>query len=204
MHSTTVATVCAPWAEDGARWPACVARVAPALGSNAPCPPGAPGRRAPPRGEKRGAGRGDAGPKHEPGAQGIARPANQGSGWAPLPGAPVKETAMVLCPPGLNALTQGANAGEVARRGAWVQLDGGFASRAPRQGLLQAGRLPTLPEPPRHRTPTQAGRQRVCTAARPAVRMRLERTWAWAEQGKRWLLRFARRQPRHDGMQGWA
>jgi hypothetical protein len=61
---------------------------------------------------------GSSGHKHEQGEKVIAMTDNHGSGLAPLPGAPVKETAMVLVPEGLNALTKVAKEGGVALRGA--------------------------------------------------------------------------------------
>ena len=65
----------------------------------------------------------------------------------------------------------------------------GLEAAHPRQGLGQAA---------------QRGRPRCFNAASQALRRRVERPLGWAEQGKRRRLRFARIQPRPEGMQGLA
>src|SRR5438067_4483779 len=47
---------------------------------------------------------------------------------------------------------------------------------------------------------TQGGRKRLFNAAIHALRMRVERTFAWEDKFKRLLLRFERIQQRHYGM----
>lgn len=125
---------------------------------------------------------------------------HHGSVLAPLPVAPVNKTARGLLPKGLHALKQGAKEGGLALRGADVHLDGGFDSRANRKGLFKAGRLPHIKEHPRNRKTTKRGRKRCFNAAIQALRMRVERTFAWADKFKRLLLRFERIQQRHYGM----
>jgi hypothetical protein len=115
--------------------------------------------------------------------------------------APVKETDMGLLPEGLHALQKVAKAVGVDRSGADLNLDGGFDAAHHRTGICHAGLLPNIPEKPRNRQPPQRGRNRFCNAAIHAWRMRVERTLAWEDTCKRLLLRFARRQQRHYGMQ---
>jgi hypothetical protein len=86
-------------------------------------------------------------------------------------------------------------------RGASLNLDGGFDAAHNRQGIVHAGLLPNIPENPRHRKTTQRGRKRLVNAAIQALRRRVERPLAWADQGKRLLRRFKRSQQRHYGMQ---
>jgi len=107
---------------------------------------------------------------------------------------------MVVWPKGLHALQQVAQEVGVDLRGASGHLDGGFDSRAHRTCIFQAGMIPNMQEHPRHRTHPKRGRQRFCNGAMPALRMRVERTWAWEDQCKRLLLRFVHLQQRHYGM----
>ena len=76
---------------------------------------------------------GYSGHQHEQGEKVIAMTANHGYVLAPLPVAPVNETDMVLWPTGLNALQQVAKEVGLDLRGAYVNLDGGFDSRANRR-----------------------------------------------------------------------
>jgi len=52
----------------------------------------------------------------------------------------------------------------------------------------------------RNRKATKRGRKRLFNAAIHALRMRVERTFAWEDKFKRLLLRFERIQQRHYGM----
>ena len=125
---------------------------------------------------------------------------NNGYVLAPLPVAPVNESDMVLLPQGLRALKELATQVGLDLRGAYVNLDGGFDSRANRKGIFNAGMDPQIPENPRHRKHTKRGRKRLFNAAIHALRMRVERTCAWEDKFKRLLLRFERIQHRHYGM----
>ena len=58
---------------------------------------------------------------------------------APLPVAPVNETDMVLLPEGLKALKKVAKEVGLDLRGAYVNLDGGFDSRANRKCIFNNG-----------------------------------------------------------------
>ena len=85
-------------------------------------------------------------------------------------------------------------------RGASVNLDGGFDSRANRKAIFNAGMIPNITENPRHRKHPKRGRKRWFNAAIHALRMRVERTFAWEDKFKWLLLRFEHIQQRHYGM----
>src|SRR6266496_3961625 len=57
-----------------------------------------------------------------------------------------------------------------------------------------------LKENPRNRKTPKRGRKRLFNEAIHALRMRVERTFAWEDKFKRLLLRFERIQQRHYGM----
>jgi transposase len=97
-------------------------------------------------------------------------------------------------------LTQVAKAVGVDLRGAYVNLDGGFDSRANRKCIFNAGMLPNIKENPRKRKTTKRGRKRLFNAAIHALRMRVECTFAWEDKCKRLLLRFECIQQWHYGM----
>jgi hypothetical protein len=160
----------------------------------------APWRRDQHRGQKRGEGIGYAGHKHHKGEKGIAIIAKHGYVLAPVPVAPVNETAMVLLPEGLRALKKVAKEVGWDLRGAYCNLDGGCDSTRHRKCLCNAGLIPNIPENPRNRKRTQRGRKRCFNAAIQAWRMRVERPFAWEDKFKRLLLRFERMQQRPYGM----
>jgi transposase len=107
---------------------------------------------------------------------------------------------MVLLPQGLIALKQVAKEIGGDLRGAYLNLDGGFDSARNRQCMFNAGLIPNIPENPCNRKRTKRGRKRLFNAAIHALRMRVERTFAWEDKFKRLLLRFERIQQRHSGM----
>jgi hypothetical protein len=119
---------------------------------------------------------------------------------APLPIAPVNETDMVLLPKGLKALKQAAKQVGLDLRGAYLNLDGGFDSTRNRTCIFNAGMIPNIKENPRNRKRTKRGRKRLFNEAIHALRMRVERTFAWEDTCKQLLLRFERIQQRHYGM----
>jgi Transposase DDE domain len=125
---------------------------------------------------------------------------NNGYVLAPVPVAPVNETDMVLFPDGLQALKRVAKEVGLDLRGAYVNLDGGFDSRANRKCIFNAGMIPNITENPRNRKHPKRGRKRLFNAAIHALRMRVERTFAWEDKFKRLLLRFERIQQRHYAM----
>jgi len=111
--------------------------------------------------------------------------------------APVKETDMVLLPQGLNALEKVAKQVGLDLRGADLNRDGGVDAAHHRQGICHAGLIPNITENPRNRQTTTRGRTRFFNEAVHALRMRVERTFAWADTCKRLLLRFEHLPQRH-------
>ena len=125
---------------------------------------------------------------------------NNGYVLAPVPVAPVNETDMVLFPDGLKALKRGAKEVGLDLTGAYVNLDGAFDSKANRKCIFNAGMIPNIKENPRNRKRPKRGRKRFFNTVIHALRMRVERTFAWEDKFKRLLLRFERIQQRHYGM----
>jgi len=107
---------------------------------------------------------------------------------------------MVLLPESLQALEKVAKEVGLDLRGAYLNLDGGFDSIANRKCIFNAGLIPNIKENPRNRKTTKRGRKRLFNAAIHALRLRVERTFAWEDKFKRLLLRFERIQQRHYGM----
>ena len=149
---------------------------------------------------KKGDGIGSAGYKHQKGEKVIARTDNNDSVLAPVPVAPVHATAMVLLPQGLHALKQVAKQVGLDLKGAYLNLDGGFDSAHHRQCMFNAGLIPNIKEHPRNRKTTKRGRKRLFNETIHALRMQVERTFAWGDKCKRLRLRFERLQQRHYGM----
>ena len=143
---------------------------------------------------------GYSGYKHQKGEKIIAITDNHGYVLAPVPVAPVNATDMVLFPEGLKALKQVAKEVGVDLRGAYLNLDGGFDSAHNRQCIFNAGLMPNITENPRNRKTTKRGRNRLFNAAIHALRLCVERTFAWEDKLKRLLLRFERIQQRHYAM----
>ena len=150
--------------------------------------------------KKGGDGIGYSGHKHQKGDKVIAIIDNNGYILAPVPVAPVNETDMVLLPEGLHALKQVAKEVELDLRGAYLNLDGGFDSAHNRTCIFNAGLIPNIKENPRNRKTPKRGRKRLFNDAIHALRMRVERTFAWEDKFKRLLLRFERIQQRRYGM----
>ena len=107
---------------------------------------------------------------------------------------------MILFPEGLHALKQVAKEGGLDLRGAYVNFDGGFDSARNRKMIFNAGMMPNIKENPRNRKRPQRGRKRLFNATIHALRLCVERTFAWEDRFKRLLLRFERIQQRHYGM----
>src|SRR5438045_8452464 len=107
---------------------------------------------------------------------------------------------MVLLPESLHALKKVAKEVGLDLRGAYLNLDGGFDSAHNRKCIFNAGLIPNIKENPRNRKTTKRGRKRLFNAALHMLRMRVERTFAWADKFKRLLIRFARIRQRHYGM----
>jgi hypothetical protein len=125
---------------------------------------------------------------------------NHGYVFAPVPVAPVNETDMVLLSKSLHALKQVAKEVGLDVRGAYLNLDGGFDSAHNRKCIFNAGLIPNIKENPRNRKTPKRGCKRFFNDAIHALRMRVERSFAWEDKFKRLLLRFERIQQRHYGM----
>src|SRR3989442_12925016 len=144
----------------------------------------APWRRDQHRGQKRGDGIGFSGYKHQKGEKVIAIIDNHGYVLAPVPVAPVNETDMVLLPESLQALKKVAQEVGLDLRGAYLNLDGGFDSIANRKCIFNAGLIPNIPENPPNRKHPNRGRKRLFNAAIHALRLRVERTFAWEDRSE--------------------
>lgn len=107
---------------------------------------------------------------------------------------------MVLFPEGLKALKKVAKEVGVDLRGASLNLDGGFDSARNRKCLFNAGLIPNIKENRRNRKTVKRGRKRLFNATIHALRLCVERTFAWEDKFKRLLLRFECLQQRHYGM----
>ena len=107
---------------------------------------------------------------------------------------------MTLLPQSLHALKKAAKQVGLDLRGTYLNLDGGFDSKANRKCIFNTGLIPNIPENPRNRKHPKRGRKRLFNAAHYALRLRVERTFAWEDKFKRLLLRFERIQQRHYGM----
>jgi hypothetical protein len=85
-------------------------------------------------------------------------------------------------------------------RGAYLNLDGGFDSARNRKCIFNVGLIPNIKENPRNRKRPKRGRKRLFNPTIHALRLCVERTFAWEDKFKRLLLRFERIQQRHYGM----
>ena len=111
---------------------------------------------------------------------------------------------MVLLPDGLKALQRVAKEVGLDLKGAYLNLDGGFEAAHNRKLICNAGMIPNSKENPRNRKGRKRGRRQLFNAAIHALRMRVERTFAWEDKFKRLLLRFERLPQRHYGMKWMA
>jgi hypothetical protein len=109
---------------------------------------------------------------------------------------------MVLFPEGLKALKKVAKEVGLDLNGAYLNLDGGFDSAHNRKCIFNAGLVPNIKENPRNRKTTKRGRKRLFNAAIHALRLRVERTFAWEDKFKRLLLVMACKQDSMD-LQTW-
>jgi transposase len=197
IHYTTVYKVFAKWADDGSLEHAFIASVGHLADHHQLDLSILHGDGTNTVAKKGGDGIGFSGYKHQKGEKVIAITDNHGHVLAPVPVAPVNETDMVLFPAGLKALKQVAKEVGVDLRGAYLNLDGGFDAARNRKMIFNAGLIPNIKENPRNRKATKRGRKRLFNEAIHALRMRVERTFAWEDKFKRLLLRFERIQQRH-------
>jgi hypothetical protein len=85
-------------------------------------------------------------------------------------------------------------------RGAYVNLEGGFAATHNWKMIFHAGMIPNITQHPRNHKCPRRGRQRLFNGAIHALRMRGECTCAWGDKFKRLLLRFERILQQHYGV----
>ena len=200
IHDTTVYKVFARWSDDGSLEAAFIASVAYLADHNQLDLSVLHGDGTNTVAKKGGDGIGYSGHKHQKGEKVIAIIENNGYVLAPLPVAPVNEADTVLLPEGLKALKRVAKLTGFELQGAYLNLDGGFDSKANRKAIFNAGLIPNIKENPRNRKTPKRGRKRLFNRAIHALRERVERTFAWEDKFKRLLLRFEYIQQRHYGM----
>src|SRR6266478_7784925 len=200
IHYTTVYKVFARWSDDGSLEHAFIASVAHLSEHNQLDLSVLHGDGTNTVAKKGGDGIGYSDHKHQQGEKVIAIIDNNGDVLAPLPVAPVNEADTVLLPEGLKALKRVAKRTGLVLEGAYLNLDGGFDSKANRKAIFNAGMIPNIKENPRNRQRPKRGRKRWFNQAIHALRDRVERTFAWEDKFKRLLLRFEYHQRRHYGM----
>jgi transposase len=200
IHYTTVYKVFARWSDDGSLEHAFIASVRHLADQHQLDLSVLHGDGTNTVAKKGGDGIGYSGYKHQKGEKVIAIIDNNGYVLAPLPVAPVNEADTVLLPEGLKGLKRVAKLTGLVLEGAYLNLDGGFDSKANRKAIFNAGMIPNITENPRHRKSPKRGRKRLFNAAMHALRERVERTFAWEDKFKRLLLRFEHIQQRHYGM----
>ena len=200
IHYTTIYKVFARWSEDGSLEQAFIASVRHLAAHHQLDLSILHGDGTNTVAQKGGDGMGYSGHKHHKGEKGIASIDNNGSGLAPLPGAPGNKADTILLPAGLQGLKRVAQRTGLVLAGAYLNLDGGFDSQANRKAIFNAGLIPNIKENPRKRQTPKRGRKRCFNQAIHAFRERVERTFAWEDNFKRLLLRFEHIQLRHYGM----
>jgi transposase len=200
IHYTTVYKVFARWSDDGSLEDAFIASVGHLSDHNQLDLRVLHGDGTNTVAKKGGDGIGYSGYKHQKGEKVIAIIDNNGYVLAPLPVAPVNEADTVLLPEGLKGLKRVAKLTGLVLEGAYLNLDGGFDSKANRKAIFNAEMIPNITENLRNRKRPKRGRKRLFNAAMHALRERVERTFAWEDKFKRLLLRFEHIQQRHYGM----
>src|SRR5712691_1065306 len=200
IHYTTVYKVFARWSDDGSLEDAFIASVGYLSDHHQLDLSVLHGDGTNTVAKKGGDGIGYSGHKHQKGEKVIAIIDNNGYVLAPLPVAPVNKADMILLPEGLKGLKRVAKRTGLVLEGAYLNLDGGFDSKANRKAIFNAGLIPNIKENPRNRKTTKRGRKRWFNAMIHALRERVERTFAWEDKFKRLLLRFESIQQRHYGM----
>src|SRR5713101_7287435 len=160
IHYTTVYKVFAKWSDDGSLEQAFIAsvqhladhdqldlRILHGDGTNTVA-------------KKGGNGLGYSGHKHQTGEKVLAIIDNNGYVLTPLPVAPVNEADTVLLPEGLKGLKRVAKRTGLVLEGAYLNLDGGFDSKANRKAIFNAGMTPNIKEHARNRKTPKRGRKR--------------------------------------------
>jgi hypothetical protein len=119
--------------------------------------------------KKGGDGISYSGYKHHKGEKVIAIIDNHGYILAPLPVAPVNEADTVLLPDGLEALKRVAEVTGLNLHRSYLNLDGGFDSRANRKAIFNAGLIPNIPGEPSRPQDDQAWVQAVVQSSNSYV-----------------------------------
>jgi hypothetical protein len=200
LNYTTVYKVFAKWADDGSMENAFVASVGHLAACNRLDLSVLHGDGTNTVAKKGGDGIGYSGHKHQRGEKVIAIIDNHGYVLSPLPVAPVNRADTVLLPEGLKALKRVAKLTGLSLQGSYINLDGGFDSKANRKAIFNAGMIPNIKENPRNRKTVKRGRKRLFDQAIHTLRDRVERTFAWEDKFKRLLMRFEHIQQRHYAM----
>ncbi len=200
IHYTTIYRAFAKWTDDGSIATAFVASVAHLSEQHQLDLSVLHGDGTNTVAKKGGDGIGFSGYKHQKGEKVIAIVDNNGYILAPLPVAPVNEADTVLLPDGLKGLKRVAKLTGLELNRPYLNLDGGFDSRSNRKVTFNAGMIPNIKENPRNRKTTKRGRKRLFNQDIHALRIRVERTFAWEDKFKRLLMRFEHLQRRHYGM----
>jgi len=142
-----------------------------------------PWRRDQHRGQKRGDGISYSGYKHQKGEKVIAIIDNNGYVLAPVPVAPVNETDMVLLPDSLKAVEEGGQRGRAGPQRCLSQFSmAALILPTIASAFSMPVMIPNIKENPRNRKGTKRGRKRLFNAAIHALRMRVERTFAWEDK----------------------
>ena len=128
----------------------------------------------------------------------IAISDNQGYVLSPLTIAPVNKSDIVLLPDGIKDLKRVAAEAGLDLKGATLNLDAGFDSKANRKCIFNAGMKPNIKENSRNRKTTKRGRKRLFDDAL-YLRFTIERVFAWEDKFKRLVLRYETKQKRHLG-----
>lgn len=129
----------------------------------------------------------------------IAIADNNGYVLSPLTIAPVNRSDSVLLPDGINDLKHVAAEADLDLKGATLNLDAGFDSKANRKCIFNAGMKPNIKENPRNRKTIKRGRKRFFDEALYQVRFTIERVFAWEDKFKRLVLRYETKRKRHLG-----
>ena len=161
IHYTTVYKVFARWSDDGSLEHAFIASVGHLSDHHQLDLSVLHGDGTNTVAKKGGDGIGYSGHKHQKGEKVIAIIDNNGYVLAPLPVAPVNEADTVLVAGGLKALKRVAKLTGLVLEGAYLNLDGGFDSKANRKAIFNAGMIPNIKENPRNRKTSQARAQAV-------------------------------------------
>ena len=200
IHYTTIYKVFAKWADDGSLEHAFIGSVGALSDHHRLDLSVLHGDGTNTVAKKGGDGIGFSGYKHQKGEKVTAMIDNQGYVLSPLPVAPVNKADTVLLPEGLRALKRVAKQVGLTLNQAYLNLDGGFDSKANRKVIFNAGMIPNIKENPRNRKTTKRGRKRLFNQAIHRLRDRVERTFAWEDKFKRLLMRFEHIQRRHYAM----